>query len=213
MKHLLLVFITLILGLSFSLAQGPVSLCYTTNNTNCIPVGVSTPLPTVILSNFYTYSSGISLYAGYANPTDFFSIKGSDSKTIKVTGIRLSGYATANNIIDLALVKRSTANTGGTPTIRTNTPLDSLNPLATAVVVSYAAAPTLGTLVGAICACQVELPAKSGVGGYILEWQFNHNGGSPIILRGSNEMIALNAYGTSFPAGTALNITAQWVEQ
>jgi hypothetical protein len=160
-----------------------------------------------------SYSTAAALYTGYASPTDFFAIRGSATKIIKIIKIRLSGYATANNIIDLALVKRSTANTSGTPTTLTNVPLDSVNPAATAVAVTYAAAPTVGTLVGNICACQVELPAKSGVGGYILRWDFWHNGGGPVILRGTNEMATLNAYGTSFPAGTNLNITLEWIEE
>jgi hypothetical protein len=62
---------------------------------------------------------------GYASPTDFFSVAGSSTKTIKIINIRLSGYATGNNNVPVALVKRSTANTGGTPTSITKTPWDS----------------------------------------------------------------------------------------
>ena len=160
-----------------------------------------------------TYSAGAASYTGYANPTDFFSIAGSAGKTISIINIRLSGYATANNNIPVALVKRSTANTGGTPTTLTRVPLDSIFRPATATLVTYAAAPTLGTLVGALCACQVELPATSGVGGTIMEWQFNRLGSSPLVLRGAGEMVSLNAYGVSFPAGTNLNITVTWIEQ
>lgn len=160
-----------------------------------------------------TYSAGAASYTGYASPTDFFSIKGSATKTISIINIRLSGYATANNNIPVALLKRSTADTGGTPTTLTNVPLDSIFPTATATIVTYAAAPTVGTLVGALCACQVELPSTSGVGGTIMEWNFNRNGASPLVLRGANEMVALNAYGVSFPAGTNLNITVTWIEQ
>ena len=166
-----------------------------------------------IITTGPTYSAGAASYTGYANPTDFFAIAGSSTKTIKIINIRLSGYATANNNIPIALVKRSTANTGGTPTSITKTPWDSTSSAATATLVTYAAAPTLGTLVGNLCACQVELPATSGVGGSIVQWNFNHLGGSPLILRGTNEMVTLNAYGVSFPAGTNLNITVEWIEQ
>ncbi len=165
-----------------------------------------------IIASGPTYSAGAAAYIGYASPTDFFSIAGSATKTIKIINIRLSGYATANNNVPVALLKRSTANTGGTPTAVTKTPWDSANPAATATIATYGAAPTLGTLVGALCACQVELPATSGVGGSIVQWNFNHLGGSPLILRGANEMVTLNAYGTTFPAGTNLNITIEWME-
>lgn len=161
----------------------------------------------------HTYATGIAAYAGYSSPTDFFSIRGAAGKTIKIIGIRLSGSATGNNNIDVALLKRSTANTGGTPTTATITPLDSSNPAPSATVVTYGAAPTLGTLVGPVCACQLEIPARTGVGGYILEWQFNRNGAGPIVLRDASEMLALNLYGTTLPAGSNLNITVTWTEE
>lgn len=151
-------------------------------------------------STGHTYATGIAAYTGYSNPTDFFSIRGATGKIIKIINIRLSGSATSNNNVDVALLKRSTANTGGTPTAATLTPLDSTNPAPSATVVSYGSAPTLGTLVGPVCACQMEVPARTGVGGYILEWQFNRNGAGPIVLRNANEMLTLNLYGTTLPA-------------
>ena len=160
-----------------------------------------------------SYSTGAAGYTGYTSPTDIFSITGSATKTIKVINVRVSGFATADNHVEIALVKRSVANTGGTPTTITPTPWDSLFSAATATVVTYAAAPTLGALVGNVCACQVEIPAKSGVGGSILEWQFNRNGVTPIVLRGTNEMLALNLSAVTLPSGAELNITIEWVEQ
>lgn len=161
----------------------------------------------------HTYTTGIPAYTGYSSPTDFFSIRGASDKIIKIIGIRLSGSATGNNNVDVALLKRSTANSGGSPTTATITPLDSTNPAPSATVVTYGAAPTLGTLVGPVCACQLEVPARTGVGGYILEWQFNRNGAGPIILRDASEMLTLNLYGTTLPAGTNLNITVTWTEE
>lgn len=169
------------------------------------------PTPVVNVAG-YTYSAASPDYTGYSSPTDFFAIQGSATKVIEIVNVRLSGYATANNNIDIGLIKRSTANTGGTATPLTLVPLDSNNPAPTATIVTYGSAPTLGNSVGQLCACQIEVPAKAGVGGYILEWQFNRNGGSPVVLHGTNEMLALNAYGVTFPSGTNLNITIQWTE-
>lgn len=86
-------------------------------------------------STGHTYSTGIAAYAGYSNPTDFFSIRGAAGKTIKIINLRLSGSATGNNNVDVALLKRSTANSGGSPTAATITPLDSSNPAPSATVV------------------------------------------------------------------------------
>lgn len=176
------------------------------------PVSSSNSLPTNIATTA-TYSAGIASYTGYASPTDIVSIKGSATKTIKIINIRLSGYATADDNFGVALVKRSTADTGGTPTTATATPHNSTSAAATATVVSYAAAPTLGTLVGAFCACQLQVPAKNGTGGGVLEWQFNRNGGESVVLHGTSEMVALNLYGVSLGGGTNLNITIEWLEE
>jgi hypothetical protein len=160
-----------------------------------------------------TYSAAVDVYTGYANPTDIVSIVGSAQKVVKIVNIRVSGYATANDVIQIDLVRRSAADTGGTPTIATNVPLDTLSPAATAVVTSYASAPGTSGLIGNICACQVELPAKAGVGGYVLQWDFNENGGSPLVLRGAAETVALNLLGATLPSGGTLNITIRWVEE
>lgn len=160
-----------------------------------------------------TYSAAVDAYPGYALATDIVSITGSATKTIKIINIRISGFATGNNVVQVDLIKRSTADTGGTPTTLTAVPWDSSGPAATATIVSYASAPSLGALVGPLCACQVEIPAKAGVGGYITAWDFNKDGMSPVILHGPNEIVALNFVGVTPPAGGAFNITFEWIEQ
>lgn len=70
-----------------------------------------------------------------------------------------------------------------------------------------------GTLVGPVCGCQLQVPAKNGTGGAVLEWQFNRNGGGPLTLRGSNEMAVLNLGGTTLPSGANLNATIEWLEE
>lgn len=203
-----------------AVAQTPVAPCTTldsvpvvgTTRVNCVPVTALAPLP-IRSPGGVSYAVGATGYAGYATPTDIFSIQGSATKTIKIYNIRISGYATADNNFNVGLFKRSTANTGGTPTTLTVVPMDSTSAAATGVATTYGTAPTVGTLVGALCACQLQVPAQNGTGGTVLEWQFNRNGGSPLILRGVNEMVTLNLYGVTLPAGINLNITAEWTEQ
>lgn len=216
MRRLLLAALLVLASIPFARAQSlnliKVDTCGTGDyNAPLLTVDKAGILCTA--STGHTYATGIPAYTGYSSPTDFFSIRGAAGKIIKIIGIRLSGSATGNNNVDVALLKRSTANSGGSPTTATITPLDSTNPTPSATVVTYGSAPTLGTLVGPVCACQLEIPARTGVGGYILEWQFNRNGAGPIILRDANEMLTLNLYGTTLPAGTNLNITVTWTEE
>lgn len=210
--------IVLLLLPSITLAQSQRNPCYNPNSINtqyenCIGVGVNSPLP-IAQTGGITYSIGIDSYTGYATPTDIVSIIGLATKKIKIFNIRVSGFATANNVVQVDLIKRSTVDTGGTPTSYVGVPLDSVFPIPTATVISYGSAPTLGTQIGGqLCACQVEIPAKAGVGGYVLQWNFNVNGGSPLVLHGINEMVALNLLSTTLPSGGTLNITIEWIEE
>ena len=98
-----------------------------------------------------TYCATITGLVPPAAATDIFTIIGSATKTIRISRIQFSGRATAAAACDVSIVKRSTADTGGTPgTVPTIVPLDSTDAAATAVCATYTAVPTLGTAVGAI---------------------------------------------------------------
>lgn len=83
-----------------------------------------------------TYSVGITGFTPAATATDFFNIIGSATKTVRVTRIAISGMATSGASIAISLVKRSAANTSGTPTTPTPVPHDANDAAATAVVSS-----------------------------------------------------------------------------
>ncbi len=97
--------------------------------------------------------------------TDFLTIVGSSTKKIEVLKITLGGLATALTVADIVLLKRSTANSGGTSTAPTAVPLDSNDIAASAAVKAYTANPaTLGTLVGNILSRKVVLDAAATPG-------------------------------------------------
>jgi hypothetical protein len=60
-----------------------------------------------------TYSAAITNFSPGQNATDIFAIIGSATKTIKVTSINVSAIQTTAGDIDVRLIKRSSANTGG----------------------------------------------------------------------------------------------------
>ena len=149
----------------------------------------------------------------YTPATDVFAIIGSSNKTVRITSIVVTGTATANSPADVLLVKRSTANSGGTPTEITPTNYDSSDPACTASVVKYAAAPTLGALIGVVRDTKMTLNAPGAAAMYPLVWDFGTRNQRALVLRGANELAALNWQGAATPAGMDLSVTIEWTEE
>lgn len=146
-----------------------------------------------------------------AGATDLFTITGSATKTVKVLALHIAGNATTAITVNLSIVKRSTADTGGTSTAPTRVPHDSTNAAATATVLAYTANPTaLGASVGMLDAFKLDLPTSaSATNGQLDE---NFDDGQPYILRGTGEMLAFNLNSTAI-AGGNLNISVHWTEE
>jgi len=106
-----------------------------------------------------TYSASVINFILPTTPTDVLTITGSATATVKINKMGIVCNQTTGSYQDLVLVRRSTANTGGTATTLTNTPTDPLSTTATATVRSYSTTnPTLGTLVGNLRATKIAIP-------------------------------------------------------
>ncbi len=158
-----------------------------------------------------SYSVGVIDFLPVATPTDFWNLTGSATKTVRVTRIVISGIATAAASRATQLIKRSTANTGGTPTSLTIPPHDSNDAAATALVQTYAANPTTGTSVGIFGAETLNLGAAGAAGR--IEWNFTTRNSKAGVLRGVAQSLNLNWAAAAVPAGTLLAIQAEWTEE
>lgn len=155
-------------------------------------------------------------------PTDIWTIYGSSSKTIKILYIGLLFNAGSNLSKHWYLIKRSTANTGGTSASQTPVKMDSNNPSATATVTQYTANPTLGTSVGTISISGLTAFPPNVANNYVQQSTpsqciFNatlHNNGQPLVLRGTGEGVALNLNGLvgGLSSGTCA-VYCVWVEE
>lgn len=162
-----------------------------------------------------TYSAACVNLAIDAAGTDFFTITGSATKTIIVKRVRVSGSSSTTTQSNIGLLLRSTANANGTSTLLTAVPHDSTNPAATATVRSYTANPTLGTLVGAIrWVDYTSLAKNSNNVTDIREFQFGAEEDQGIVLRGTNEVLALNFNGqtVTFGASDGYDLSVEWRE-
>jgi hypothetical protein len=161
-----------------------------------------------------TYSAALIAYAPYASPQDIVGLVGSASKQVRVLRFAVSGRATAANQLDVQLLKRAAADTGGTPTALAAVPHDSSDAAATAAATAYGSAPAAGTLVGAIRAQQINLSA-AGAGGAAVPAAFNFGtaNGKSIVLNSAAEGLYLNLNGATMPGGTVLNVFVEWSEE
>lgn len=162
----------------------------------------------------------VATYAAAANftvaatPTDVFTIIGSGTKTIQVRNVTVSGTNTGNTNFLIQIVKRSTADTGGTSTTTTLVPLDSNNAAATTTVRSYTANPTLGTLVGAINNRYCFLPALASTNvATTCQFDYGTLRDQAVYLRGADEQLAVNLNGATLGGTTILGIRVEWTEE
>lgn len=159
-----------------------------------------------------TYSVATSGFTPAATATDFFSIVGSGTKTVRVLRITISGNATAAISEDILLIKRSTASTGGTPAALTVGLHDSNGNAVTATVNTWTANPgVLGTTAGTFRAKRMNLGATGAAGEVI--WDFTTRNSRGIVLRGVAQSLNLNYNGAAVPGGMTLNMDVEFTEE
>jgi hypothetical protein len=161
-----------------------------------------------------TYRYEAIAVAPVATPTDFIVLQGSATKTVKVKRIVIGGEATAAAQMVANLIRRSTADTGGTATTNTPANSDKSDPAATAVLKTYTANPTaLGTVVATIVSRRVGLNPNTGLPATPVELSFGVRNDEPIVLRGAADFLAINLGGAAVPAGGKLDFAIEWTEE
>lgn len=163
-----------------------------------------------------TYAASSAFTASAASATDVFQIYGSASKTIQVLKIYANGTsATDEGVAYAYVIKRSTANSGGTSATATNVPLDSSNAAATAVIKSYSANPTLGTGLGTISTSRIGYNRVAG-GTITSTDQFvlfdADKYGQAVVLRGTSQGLVVNLNGVTPPHSPSFSFTVVFKE-
>lgn len=184
------------------------------SNQNQVEVtnGFKEPFLTKPYQYAATYSAASTGIASATLATDIFTLTGSATKQVRVTRIHIDGTQTTTGTINVLLLKRSTANSGGTSATVAAVPHDSASAAATAVARSYTANPTLGTLVGAVRSDKVLIGSTTTAGD---EMVYDFGGSSltqAIVLRGTAEVLAVNLNATTATGGS-FNISMEWIEE
>lgn len=164
-----------------------------------------------------TYAAASTSFTPGTTPQDVFTITGSASKVIRVLQLGFSSTQSAAGTNDWFLLKRSTANSGGTSASATAVPMDRNDASATATVLQYTVNPTAGSLVGNIwhAALYTPLATPTGpgyplVGGTLID--FTRLFGRTVVLRGTGDVLSLNFAGAALPAGLSMRCYVVWTE-
>lgn len=160
-----------------------------------------------------TYGSTAQALVPASTATDIAQLCGSSTKLVRVTKITFGGRATAVTSGDLILVKRSTANTGGTSTTPTKVPYDASAGAAAATFTAYTANPTLGTSVGSIISSQFTLAnLTTGIGNSDVVWTFGDRPATALILRAAAQCVSLSLGQVTYSGGL-VDVSFEWTEE
>lgn len=166
-----------------------------------------------LINKVATYSAAVNNFTLAASPTDVCIIPGNASNTVYIKSISISGVKTTSGTTTIVLVKRSTANTGGSANALTSVAMDSGNAAASSVFSYYTANPTTGTLVGNISARQVAFLSNTATTDMNrTQWIFGDWLDQYAVLRGVAQSIAVNLAGVTQTGGT-LSCEVEWMER
>src|SRR5262249_18307598 len=132
---------------------------------------------------------------------------------VRVTKIVLSGKATASGVLPVFVIKRSAADSSGTPATATVVPHDSADAAGTGVFKTYTANPTPGAAVGNVCARRMTFQAAASLGAPPLVIDFTNRNEKGIVLRGTAENLAVNFNGVTLVGGETLDVEITWTEE
>lgn len=197
-----------ILNTNLSFYSGALGAVGTTLDT-------TTPLPAPPADVvFGAYMAATGPFTPGATPQDVFTITGSASKTIRIMRMSITTVQTSAGLNAWLLVKRSTANSGGTSSLVTAVPSDDTYPVATATVRAYTANPTAGVLIGSVWAGRIAAPTIASAPGGDSEHYYDviNRGIPPIVLTGTTDVLAWNFGGAALPAGLSVQATVWWTE-
>ena len=168
-------------------------------------------LAVTLASDEKTYRAFVSSGTATA-ATDFLTLTGSASKTVRVKKLRVQGYHSAATTMGLSIIRRSAANTGGTSSNPSAAKADSTNAAATAVVTAYTANPSaLGTSAGVIDGTLLTVGTTTpAFTAGCFDVEYGKNGAQEIVLRGTSELLAVNFGATTI---TGAFVMIEWTEE
>jgi hypothetical protein len=157
-------------------------------------------------------------YSAFATWTpvagDICIMPGNATNIVRVHRVEVSMSTTGTaGVEQVQLIKRSTADTGGTSAAMTAVPHDSAFPAGVSIPHNYTVAPTLGTAVGPIRGVQFFDETNAATGANTWLWTFGdgRGGAAAIVLRGAAQQLNVNLAGVI--ATQTVTVSYEWTEE
>lgn len=154
-----------------------------------------------------TYSATIAGIGAFAG--DVFQIQGTAGAVIRITRLDISLTGPTAAVIAVALQRRSTTDTGGSPQVITVAKNDPSDAAPSAAPVLFTGAPTPGTGVGGArtYALPVTVVGSTPMALYL---DFGNGPKKALVLRGVNDFMCVNLSGSLTGASSTINV--EWTE-
>lgn len=188
---------------------------------------IGNSLQVSIGSSIPTYKLTANDIAPVTSSFDIFNIANPATSTVALipTYVYVAMDATAASTMDIYMVRRTAANTGGTPvSITYNAATSALggsvsfqahdtnDGASNAVINAYSANPTYGSGL-TVDAGHLTVPAAATPGVPFVPWiqKYYEHGAKPIIIR-PGQFFSLSFGGQSTPAGASMYLVMEWIE-
>ena len=216
MKRFLLACAVLAFLPGLALAQVP---CVGVGGVNTVPqVGVACSQEPAV-NSYAATAVGLGVAS---SPTDIACITGSATRIVRIQQVKVSGTITTQLVVPAFLVKRASANTGGTPATSTALPvpyaLDSNDATVTATTTAWTANPTIvDTSPGYIDSAVLVLSKADGTNGsgntgVVWDYQLHQYMEAPTLRSAAQQIcVNLNANAGTM-TGNAISVTFRWTE-
>lgn len=164
------------------------------------------------------YAAATAGFTPAASATDIALIGGFDSQgsgLVLVRELRVFGVQTTAGNVELEVIRRAVANTGGTAVAATKGPIDPLDTrVSQAVVQHYTANPTIDTTGSVkVWGGRVLVPAAASVvDGLILRLNFCELFGEGVPLRRAADQLVINLGGATPTGAASFRLFAAWEE-
>lgn len=170
------------------------------------------PIPQVsITTNIPTYATTDGNIANTGAGDIFCLSNTSATRYLYINEIHTNGTATAALVVNVNVIKRSTAASGGTPVAESIIPFSNNNPATVATAVGYTVSPTPGTAIGTIMSHKVAIGVQGNTASISdAEFLFGNKADQAIRI-GNGHSLCVNVAAAG--AGASWAVYMKWTEQ
>ena len=168
-------------------------------------------LTTTLDNPISTYGATYAAFNPATTPTELACLTGYTGSTIRVKRFIVTAYSSTAGSMDLVLLKRTTATTGGTSSAPTIAKYDSTQGAPVGVFTVYSANPTVGT--GVALRDELLNFGLAGAAGKT-SFDFATANDKPLLLKATTESACINLAGVALPGttGARVAIEVEWQE-